>query len=278
MCSCVVTCSWQLICLTVQLHNLLLSVTRLHRWHLHEWSLTCFCHLPSGGDITVQLQNRCVIHESLRTKREGELHPFIMWTELSSLSKRFRFEHGEGLDRAWRHRGHCEDSEQREVLHWILYVLPWRYGVIMNTYYIMNYTAQSQTFINTFCTESRRSSENDSQSSNVPGFLKLAWSFKQLPKVRRCAIVHMFEKYRTLFKENLLTFDWNTSVTATPNQVRHGVPPGSAPAAVSQVLRRVWVIRSVTIQISLILLSVSFISSLWLVLFCNRCPYTLSPF
>lgn len=149
---------------------------------------------------------------------------------------------------------------------------------LMNTYYIMNYTAQSQTFINTFCTESRRSSENDSQSSNVPGFLKLAWSFKQLPKVRRCAIVHMFEKYRTLFKENLLTFDWNTSVTATPNQVRHGVPPGSAPAAVSQVLRRVWVIRSVTIQISLILLSVSFISSLWLVLFCNRCPYTLSPF
>lgn len=33
-------------------------------------------------------------------------------------------------------------------------------------------------------TETRRSSENDSQSCDVPGFLKQAWSFKQLPKVR----------------------------------------------------------------------------------------------
>uniref|UniRef100_A0A3Q0S123 phosphatidylinositol-3,4,5-trisphosphate 5-phosphatase n=1 Tax=Amphilophus citrinellus TaxID=61819 RepID=A0A3Q0S123_AMPCI len=31
--------------------------------------------------------------------------------------------------------------------------------------------------------ETRRSSENDSQSCEVPGFLKLAWSFKQLPKL-----------------------------------------------------------------------------------------------
>ena len=31
--------------------------------------------------------------------------------------------------------------------------------------------------------EMRRSSDNDSQSCDVPGFLKLGWSFKQLPKV-----------------------------------------------------------------------------------------------
>lgn len=37
-----------------------LSVPRLHRWHLHKRSLTCFCHLPSGSDVTVQLQNRCL--------------------------------------------------------------------------------------------------------------------------------------------------------------------------------------------------------------------------
>lgn len=36
-----------------------LSVTRLHRWHLHKRSLTCFCHIRSGSDITVQFQNRC---------------------------------------------------------------------------------------------------------------------------------------------------------------------------------------------------------------------------
>lgn len=35
-----------------------------------------------------------------------------------------------------------------------------------------------------FFAETRRSSENDSQSCDVPGFLKLGWSFKQLPKVR----------------------------------------------------------------------------------------------
>lgn len=32
--------------------------------------------------------------------------------------------------------------------------------------------------------ETRRSSENDSQSCDIPRFLKLGWSFKQLPKVR----------------------------------------------------------------------------------------------
>lgn len=36
-----------------------LSLARLHRWHLHKWPLSCFCHLWSGSDITVQLQNRC---------------------------------------------------------------------------------------------------------------------------------------------------------------------------------------------------------------------------
>lgn len=32
--------------------------------------------------------------------------------------------------------------------------------------------------------ETRRSSENDSQGCDIPKFLKLGWSFKQLPKVR----------------------------------------------------------------------------------------------
>lgn len=36
-----------------------LSLTRLHRWHLHQRSLACFCHIPSGSDVTVRLQNRC---------------------------------------------------------------------------------------------------------------------------------------------------------------------------------------------------------------------------
>lgn len=40
------------------------------------------------------------------------------------------------------------------------------------------------TFFFFFFKETRRSSENDSQSCDVPGFLKLGWSFKQLPKVR----------------------------------------------------------------------------------------------
>lgn len=39
-----------------------------------------------------------------------------------------------------------------------------------------------------FFAETRRSSENDSQSCNVPGFLKLGWSFKQLPKVKEARL------------------------------------------------------------------------------------------
>ncbi|XP_061900295.1 inositol polyphosphate phosphatase-like 1b isoform X2 [Entelurus aequoreus] len=38
-------------------------------------------------------------------------------------------------------------------------------------------------FSSTCLEEMRRSSENDSQGCDVPGFLKLAWSFKQLPKL-----------------------------------------------------------------------------------------------
>ncbi|XP_053285374.1 inositol polyphosphate phosphatase-like 1b isoform X1 [Pleuronectes platessa] len=38
-------------------------------------------------------------------------------------------------------------------------------------------------FHSTCLEETRRSSENDSQSCDVPGFLKLGWSFKQLPKL-----------------------------------------------------------------------------------------------
>lgn len=41
--------------------------------------------------------------------------------------------------------------------------------------------------------ETRRSSENDSQSCNVPGFLKLGWSFKQLPKVRGSVFLEISE-------------------------------------------------------------------------------------
>ncbi|XP_061691993.1 inositol polyphosphate phosphatase-like 1b [Syngnathoides biaculeatus] len=38
-------------------------------------------------------------------------------------------------------------------------------------------------FSSTCLQETRRSSDNDSQSCDVPGFLKLAWSFQQLPKL-----------------------------------------------------------------------------------------------
>ncbi|XP_054648245.1 inositol polyphosphate phosphatase-like 1b isoform X6 [Dunckerocampus dactyliophorus] len=38
-------------------------------------------------------------------------------------------------------------------------------------------------FSSTCLEEMRRSSENDSQSCDVPGFVKLAWSFQQLPKL-----------------------------------------------------------------------------------------------
>ncbi|XP_057705930.1 inositol polyphosphate phosphatase-like 1b isoform X2 [Corythoichthys intestinalis] len=48
-------------------------------------------------------------------------------------------------------------------------------------------TASKEKFLIDFSSscleETRRSSENDSQSCDVPGFLKLGWSFKQLPKL-----------------------------------------------------------------------------------------------
>lgn len=110
-----------------------LSLTRLHRWHLHKWSLTCFCHLPSGSDVTVHLQNRCR-HCCGHKQMEYDWIPSLSEQYCYAFARhRSELQHGEGLDRAGRHWGHCEDGEQSEVLHWISFVLPWRYGVTSKT-------------------------------------------------------------------------------------------------------------------------------------------------
>lgn len=127
-----------------------LSLTRLHRWHLHKWSLTCFCHVPSGGDITAQLQNRCghccghkqMEYDWISLLTEQYCYAFV-W-------HRSKFKHGAGLDRAWRHRGHCEDGKQGKVLHWISLVLPWRYGVTSKRDFISSIIKRWQKCIHIF--------------------------------------------------------------------------------------------------------------------------------
>lgn len=49
---------------------------------------------------------------------------------------------------------------------------------------------KSNLWVSSFTAETRRSSENDSQGCDVPGFLKLGWSFKQLPKVHSRLVYH----------------------------------------------------------------------------------------
>lgn len=53
---------------------------------------------------------------------------------------------------------------------------------------------QPKTELMALFVETRRSSENDSQSCDIPRFLKLGWSFKQLPKVRR-PLVNMCSRW-----------------------------------------------------------------------------------
>lgn len=104
-----------------------LSLARLHRWRLHKWSLSCFCHLRSGSDITFQLQNRCR-HGCRHKQAVCDWMP--LWHELYCYMfvwYRLKSKHGEGLDRAWRNRGHCEDGKQGKILHWIPFILPRRY-------------------------------------------------------------------------------------------------------------------------------------------------------
>lgn len=42
---------------------------------------------------------------------------------------RSKCRHGEGLGRAGRNRGYCKDGEQGQILHWIPFFLPRRYGL-----------------------------------------------------------------------------------------------------------------------------------------------------
>lgn len=105
--------------------------------------------------------------------------------------------HGEGLGWAGRNRGYCEDGEQGQILHWVPFFLPRRYGLTPKETF-MFYVSLMQRCGKKYIAvspnaETRRSSENDSQSCNVPGFLKLGWSFKQLPKVRGSVCLEMCE-------------------------------------------------------------------------------------
>lgn len=90
----------------------------------------------------------------------------------------------------------------------------------------------------------RRSSVNDSQSSNVTGFLRLGWSFKQLPKVTSSVLFGNMKK--TL---NAKLHPLSLYFTASSNCVRLGEPSRSTPAPLCQVVWWVWVIWLVQIKI-----------------------------
>lgn len=175
------------------------SLTRLHGWHLHKRSLTCFRHVPSGSDITDQLQNRCCHCCGHKHMQYDWIPPLSGQYSYAFVWHRSKFEHGEGLDRARRHRGHCEDSKQGKVLHRVSFILPWRYDVTSKRNFIQSLMQHGKNAFMCFFAETRRSSENDSQSCDVPGFLKLGWSFKQLPKVR--GSVHLEVTEGILFLE-----------------------------------------------------------------------------
>lgn len=64
--------------------------------------------------------------------------------------------------------------------------------------------------------ETRRSSENDTQSCDVPGFLKLGWSFKQLPKVRGSVRLEMAENGLLVPGATFLMCDWFMSCLCLP--------------------------------------------------------------
>ena len=112
-----------------------LCVPRLHRWHLHKRPLSCFRHVPSGSDVTVQLQNRCCLccSDTNRWKVTCRLHG-VNRVVVDFVLHRSEPWHGEGLDRAGGHGVHREDCEQSKVLHWVSFNLPWRYYVPSKTH------------------------------------------------------------------------------------------------------------------------------------------------
>lgn len=76
------------------------------------------------------------------------------WNEQYNIfnSNRFKFQHGEGLDYSRRYWGDCEDGEQGKVLHWISFLVPWRYGFIsVSDFFVKHYAPESFIFSISLC-------------------------------------------------------------------------------------------------------------------------------
>lgn len=157
----------------------------MHWWHLYQWSLTCFCHLPSGSDINILLQTRCWHHRgpldtNMTERREQYYYNFFFLTD-SNPSKERAWIELEGIEAIVK-----TSSKAKFFIEFYSTCLE---GMILHSRQL-KIINKSNLWVSSFTAETRRSSENDSQGCDVPGFLKLGWSFKQLPKVHSRLVYH----------------------------------------------------------------------------------------
>lgn len=172
---------------------------------------------------------------------------------------RLKCKHGEGLDRARRNRGHCEDGKQGKILHRISFILPRRYLFASKRHLIYVVPLQRQICIQDCLfrdTTLKWEWLAGLRRSPVP---EIGMVLQTTAKGKRLSQFGKNLRIQFVAGVRVLTRDLFSSVTASSHHVQHGLSSGSAPAAVCQIMWRVWVIRLVTVQMKFVWLTAPFL-------------------
>lgn len=184
--------------------------------------------------------NRWIVAEaSLLSERY--CHVFVL--------HRSKCRRGEGLGWAGRNRGYREDGEQGQILHWVPFFLPRRYSLTpKETFFVCAWCSAVAKNTLLFPPMQRRDARArmTHRAAMFPGFSNWdgpsnSCQRSEVGSVWKCLKIRQPKMLTcTVF-----------SFTASSSHVWHGDSSGSAPAALCQVMWRVWVIRLVIVQIDL---------------------------
>lgn len=171
----------------------------------------------SGPSVLTE-HRRCAFGVVAQTRKRAWRRPGLSWKESKP---------------SWRHRARPSSSSSSTPL--ASRVRGW--SLVPTDSWVSAWGNRKSTLLFPHA-GARRSSVNDSHSSNVPGFLRLGWSLKQLPKVRGL-FGNVQKTQNAKLRSSILPLFF---FIASAYRVWLGEPSGSTPAPLCQVMWRVWVI------------------------------------
>lgn len=173
-----------LLCMCVCVNLIHMSAGRLHRRHLYKRSFTCLRHVWGWSGVTAHCQNRSCGPILKMVESLPYANSPVVYFCGADVNR--------SVERAWIELEGIEAivktaSKAKFFIEFHSSCLEGRRGggsLLFKVFFCSAAEKKLMSRMSLFV-ETRRSSENDSQSCEIPRFLKLGWSFKQLPKVWR---------------------------------------------------------------------------------------------